>query len=90
MHGPLAGVLEKFAEEIAIESSQREPFCTARRGRDDVDILRTKTSFAKKRVGISTGKQGKRVHPFNANLPSRVCTARGASVLATVGRLARA
>ena len=55
-------MLEKFAEEVAVEPREGEPLCPTRCCGDDVDVLGTKTSVAKERVGISTGKQGKRMH----------------------------
>jgi hypothetical protein len=39
MQRPSAGVLEKVAEEVAIEAGEDEPLRTPRRAGDDVDIL---------------------------------------------------
>ena len=62
-------MLEKFAEEVAVEPREDEPLRAAGSCRDDVDVLGPETSVAKERVGISTGKQRKRTHPVNANMP---------------------
>jgi hypothetical protein len=67
MHGSHAGLLEELAEEVSVEASEDEPLRAARGCGNDVDVLRSKASLLKERVGIATGEQGKRMHPANGN-----------------------
>ena len=71
MHWPSAGLLEEFAEEVAIEPGENEPLCAPRRAGDDVDILGTQALLADEMVGVWAGEEREHLHPLMlAPMPS--------------------
>ena len=58
----LAGLLEQLAEQVAIEPGDREPLRTARRSRNDVDILGAQAALTDDPIGLGACQQGERTH----------------------------
>jgi hypothetical protein len=46
MHWPRSWPLEEFAEQVSIESRNREPLCSAGRAGEYVDVLSAKSALA--------------------------------------------
>ena len=62
MHRPSAGLLEEFAEEVAIEAGEHEPLRAARGAGDDIDILGAKALLADPLIGVRAGEEGECAH----------------------------
>ena len=66
MHGTRPRLLQEFAEQVAVEASQREPLRAARRGGDDVYVLSAESAFLNDAIGVATGNQSEGMHPSTA------------------------
>ena len=62
MHWPSAGLVEEFAEEVAIESGEDEPLRTPRCAGDDIDVLGAQALSLDQAVGVRAGKERESSH----------------------------
>ena len=64
MQWPVPWRVEEFAEEVAIEPGDREPFRATRRAGQDIDILGAEPAFADETQGARACEQDQGRHPL--------------------------